>query len=162
WRRGDRRRLPPTGRARAPEEGGPMSSILPVSGPIDDCWNRIGVSGDRTCPELETTIHCRNCPVFASAAKSFFERPAPAGYLAERPRLLASSEAPSDSVEVSLLIFRLFGEWLALDTRAVVEVTTPRPVHRIPHRSGQVLIGLVNLRGQLQLCVSLHGLLGVD
>ena len=38
----------------------------------------------------------------------------------------------------------------------------PRPVHRIPHRSNDVLIGLVNLRGQLQLCVSLHGLLGVE
>ena len=35
-------------------------------------------------------------------------------------------------------------------------------MHRIPHRTNDVLIGLVNLRGQLQLCVSLHGLLGVD
>ena len=41
-------------------------------------------------------------------------------------------------------------------------MTLPRPVHRIPHRSNDILIGLVNLRGQLQLCISLHGLLGVD
>jgi chemotaxis-related protein WspD len=35
-------------------------------------------------------------------------------------------------------------------------------VHHVPHRSNQILAGLVNLRGQLALCVSLHGLLGVD
>ena len=36
-----------------------------------------------------------------------------------------------------------------------------RPVHRVPHRSNSVLTGLVNLQGQVQLCISLHGLLGV-
>ena len=34
-------------------------------------------------------------------------------------------------------------------------------MHRIPHRSNSVLAGIVNLQGQVQLCVSLHGLLGV-
>jgi chemotaxis-related protein WspD len=139
-----------------------MSRGPTVAVPIDDCWNRIGVAGDGTCPELATHIHCRNCPVFSSAARSFFDRPAPPGYLADWTRLLAQPEAATDCDEVSLLIFRLHGEWLALGTRVVAEVTPTRPVHRIPHRSGQVLTGLVNLRGQIQLCVSLHGLLGVD
>src|SRR5262249_23184497 len=132
------------------------------TGPLDDCWNRIGVAGDRSCPELNTHIHCRNCPVFSRAARSFFDRPAPSGYLADWTRLLAEPEAATDGDEVSLLIFRLQGEWLALGTRVAAEVTATRPIHRIPHRSGQVLAGLVNLRGQLQLCVLLHGLLGVD
>ena len=35
-------------------------------------------------------------------------------------------------------------------------------MHRVPHRSNVVLIGLVNLQGQVQLCVSLRGLLGVE
>jgi chemotaxis-related protein WspD len=61
---------------------------------------------------------------------------------------------------VSVLIFRLGEEWLAFRTEAVVEVTLPSPVHRIPHRSNAVLLGIVNLQGQVQLCVSLHGLLG--
>lgn len=141
-------------------------------GGLDDCWNRIGVSGDRSCPELETHIHCRNCPVFAAAARVFFERPAPKGYLAEWTDWLAAAPAPGEDPEddassatrgevVSLLIFRLRGEWLGVATRAVAEVTTPRPVHRIPHRSNDIVTGLVNLRGQLQLCISLHGLLGV-
>jgi chemotaxis-related protein WspD len=51
---------------------------------------------------------------------------------------------------------------LALSLSVVSEVTAPRPVHRVPHRTNRVFSGLVSLRGQLQLCVSLHGLLDVD
>ena len=140
-----------------------------------DCWNTIGVSGDRTCPELDTHTHCRNCPIFARAATSFFERPAPEGYLAEWSRWLAESNVGglradtrdtsgesfrSQDEAVSVLIFRLGEEWLAFPTKAVAEVTTPRPVHLIPHRSNKILTGIVSLQGQNQLCVSLHGLLG--
>ncbi len=154
-----------------PTDSPPPDGASPAIG--NDCWNRIGVSGDRTCPELETHIHCRNCPVFADAARTFFDRQAPEGYLAEWTDWLAAAPAPGEAPEddsssatrgevVSLLIFRLLGEWLAVATRSVAEVTTPRPVHRIPHRSNEILVGLVNLRGQLQLCISLHGLLGVE
>jgi chemotaxis-related protein WspD len=145
-----------------------------------DCWRRIGVAGDRSCPELNTFIHCRNCPVFAQAARSFFDRSAPEGYLAEWTRWLAEpdglgsrqaaestqeedqGETPVQREGISVLVFRLGEEWLAVRTEAVVELTTPRPVHRVPHRSNRVFTGLVNLQGQAQLCVSLHGLLGVD
>ena len=124
-------------------------------------------------PSSRTHIHCRNCPVFASAARVFFDRPAPEGYLAEWTQWLASTEqhtrhatgealAESDRDRVGVLIFRLGEEWLAFRTQTIAEVTMPRPVHRIPHRSNDILIGLVNLRGQLQLCISLHGLLGVE
>jgi chemotaxis-related protein WspD len=147
----------------------------PVAG---DCWNSIGVSGDRSCPELIPLVHCRNCPVFAAAAQRFFNRPAPEGYLAEWAEWLASQNAnntgeaedrdagrediQASAPELSVLIFRLGAEYLALPTQALAEVATLRPVHRVPHRSNQILAGLVNLRGQLELCVSLHGLLGVD
>jgi chemotaxis-related protein WspD len=141
----------------------------------DDCWSHIGVSGDRTCPELSTFIHCRNCPVFATAARAFFDRRAPEGYLAGWSRWLAKSgrdegdegsgddenEGQSHEERVSVLIFRLGPEWLAFRTQTVAEVTTPRPIHRVPHRTNEVFLGLVNLQGQVQLCISLHGLLGV-
>ena len=71
------------------------------------------------------------------------------------------NEAQSHEEKVSVLIFRLGPEWLAFRTQTVAEVTTPRPVHRVPHRTNEVFLGLVNLQGQVQLCVSLHGLLGV-
>jgi chemotaxis-related protein WspD len=137
------------------------------------CWNRIGITGDQSCPELKIHVHCRNCPVFSAMARTFFNRPAPEGYLAEWAERLASSKAPPgegteqviarcDHTLVSVLILRLGREWIAFRTLAVAEVTSPRPVHRIPHRSNSILIGLVNLRGQLQLYISLHGLLGTD
>ncbi|MFI5457654.1 MAG: chemotaxis protein CheW [Isosphaerales bacterium] len=141
-----------------------------------DCWNRIGISGDQTFPELNSFSHCRNCPVFGAAARTFFDRPAPPGYLADWAKWLAVSAGRDargeengenqDSVlshgeGVSVLIFRLGAEWLAFRTQAVAEVTIPRPAHRVPHRSNQVFVGLVNLQGQVELCVSLHGLLGV-
>ena len=148
----------------------PLSSLLPHGA---NCWNRIGTAGDRSCPELENHVHCRNCPVFASAARVFFDRPAPDGYVAEWTQWLASAEqrtrqtsgealAESDRDRVGVLIFRLGDEWLAFRTQTIGEVTMPRPIHRIPHRSNAILIGLVSLRGQLQLCISLHGLLGVE
>ena len=136
--------------------------IAPAQVSAHDCWNVIGVSGDRTCPELATHVHCRNCPVFASAAQAFFDRPAPEGYLAEWNELLGAPSGAAEGETASLLLFRLRDEWLALGTAAVVEVTPVRPVHRIPHRTNAVLAGLVNIRGRLYLCASLHGLLGVE
>jgi chemotaxis-related protein WspD len=129
--------------------------------PVGDCWNRIGVSGDRTCPALEEHVHCRNCPVFAEAARGFFDRRAPEGYLAEWADLLGRAAETGSADDSALLVFRLGGEWLALALSVVAEVTALRPVHRVPHRTNRVFTGLVSLRGQLQLCVSLHGLLGV-
>ncbi len=138
-----------------------MSGALATLATEDDCWRRIGINGDRSCPELETHIHCRSCPVYGKAARTFFDRPAPEGYRAEWTKLLSHEKQVVESDSVSVLLFRLAGEWLALRTNVLSEVTHPRPVHRIPHKSHDSLLGLVNIRGQLQLCVSLHGLLGV-
>jgi chemotaxis-related protein WspD len=139
-----------------------MSVSLAVTTLVDDCWNRIGVNGDRTCPELEQHVHCRNCPVFARAARAFFDRKAPEGYLAEWSELLGRPAEGGSINDLALLVFRLGSEWLALALSVVSEVTMLRPVHRVPHRTNRVFSGLVSLRGQLQLCVSLHGLLDVN
>ena len=130
--------------------------------PTLDCWNIIGISGDRSCPELQKHIHCRNCPVYESAAEVFFDRQAPDDYLLEWSRLLSAPVKHVDAEDLSVLIFRLGEEWLALPTLVVVEVTTPRPVHSVPHRSNANFVGMVSLRGQLQLFVSLKALLGVS
>jgi chemotaxis-related protein WspD len=138
------------------------------------CWSTIGVMGDHSCPELTTAIHCRNCGVFAAAARAFLHRPAPPDYLAEWSRCLDADEASAIAGDgagagagglregLGVVLFRLGAEGMALPAGVVVEVTPVRPVHRIPHRTGAVLAGLVNLRGQLHLCASLHGLLGVE
>ena len=98
----------------------------------------------------------------AAAARTFFDRAAPEGYLSGWVGILEESSAGNESDLESVLVFRLGGEWLALPTAVLVEVTTPRPCHRIPHRVGGVLEGIVNIRGQLHVCVSAHRLLGVD
>lgn len=142
---------------RVPDDG----RAGPVAPPVPECWRVIGVGGDRSCPELARFIHCRNCPVLADAARAFFERPAPPGYLDAWQAIL---EEPADEPEAdatSLLVFRAHDEWLALPATTIVEVTTPRRIHSVPHRAGTPLAGLVNIRGQLQPCLSLHALLGL-
>ena len=126
-----------------------------------DCWRQIGVGGDRSCPELATFIHCRNCPVLAEAATVFFDRTPPAGYLEEWREVLETPLDDDVSGGLSLLVFRLGDEWFALAAEVLAEVTPLRTVHKIPHRSNTVLTGMVNVRGQLLLCGSLHGLLGL-
>jgi chemotaxis-related protein WspD len=125
-----------------------------------DCWNRIGVWGDQSCPELIPAIHCHNCPVFTAASQRFLDAPPPASYLEEWTELLRSPIEETANDLQSVLIFRLCDEWLALRVQVLLEVTSPRPVHPIPHRAG-LLAGLVNIRGELHLCVHLAQLLGI-
>ena len=145
--------------ARSPGEENLMTASLTI---VDNCWDRIGVGGDQSCPQLAEHAHCRNCPVFAAAAQTFFDRPAPADYLAEWTTVLARRQPPVNRDLLSMVIFRLHDEWLALATACLVEVTPLRPVHRVPQRSNLVFVGVVNIRGQLHLCVSLHGVLGIQ
>jgi chemotaxis-related protein WspD len=126
----------------------------------EQCWNRIGIRGDRSCPELLKFTHCNNCPVFAVAGRHFLDAPSPPGYLDEWTARLALRDETREGDESSVLVFRLGDEWLALPVSVLVEVTRPRVVHRIPHRGG-LLAGMVNIRGELHLCVRLDLLLGV-
>jgi chemotaxis-related protein WspD len=98
----------------------------------------------------------------AACATEFFDRSPPEGYLDEWSQRLVLPEEQTEDRWESVVVFRLGSERLALDTTSLVEVTAPQPVHVIPHRASGVLLGLVNIRGQLRICVSLHGLLGVE
>jgi chemotaxis-related protein WspD len=134
---------------------------LPVANGYDDCWNQIGVFGDRSCPELTRVGHCHNCPVFAAAGRRFLDTAPPDGYLEAWTARLAEPEEAAPGELLSVLIFRIGDEWLLLPVGVLVEVTLPRPVHRIPFRGG-LLAGLVNVRGELHLAVRLDQLLGIS
>ncbi|HEY3790059.1 MAG TPA: chemotaxis protein CheW [Urbifossiella sp.] len=138
-----------------------MNSPRPLVVIDDPCWQRIGVWGDQTCPELRQHTHCHNCPVFALAGRRFLDAPPPEGYSAEWAERLAVPEEETAGDLLGALVFRLGDEWLAMPVGTLVEVTHPRPVHRVPHRGG-LLAGLVNIRGELHLCVRLDLLLGID
>ncbi len=130
--------------------------------PLDTCWKRIGTWGDSSCPELQPHIHCRNCPTYAAAAADLLDREPPAGYCDDWTQRIAQPRTPKLAGTKSLVIFRLGAEWLALATAVFQEVTDMRTIHSLPHRQGKVVKGLVNVRGELLVCVSLEDLLGLE
>ena len=99
--------------------------------------NQIGVSGNGTCPELAKVVHCRNCPVYAAGGRSLLEREPPAEYLHEWTQALAEKDEDTAADTLSVLIFRLGREWLALPTRVCQE--SPRCVRYTPCRTVVVL-----------------------
>lgn len=107
-----------------------------------------------------------NAPEQAAAEREamlrLLDRTAPEGYLAEWQRRLRQPPEEERLDTRGALVFRLNHEWLALEAAAVHEIVADSPVHRIPQRTNAVLRGLVNVRGELQLCVSLHALLGLQ
>jgi chemotaxis-related protein WspD len=132
---------------------------------IDMCWSRIGVRGDSSCPKLREHVHCRNCPIFGAAALSLLDRAPSSDYLADWTRHFAQaaerSSAPTQAGAArSVVIFRVGVEWLALPTSMFAEIAEPRVIHSLPHRRGGALLGIVNVRGELLICLSLAKLLG--
>ncbi|WP_027978866.1 chemotaxis protein CheW [gamma proteobacterium L18] len=125
---------------------------------IDDCWNRIGIHGDKSCPLLADHIHCRNCQVYAAAAVRLLDR-----YALQREAVRGETvEELGQVASRSLVVFRLAEEWLALATRCLVEIAPVQSVHSLPHQRSRALQGVANVRGALVPCLSLAELLGVD
>ena len=129
---------------------------------IQDCWNRIGVQGDKSCPELQRHIHCRNCPTFEQGAHALLNRTPPAGYIEEWTQFLARAKETEAGFTDTALVFRIGPEWLAFSARLCVEIVSMRPIRRVPHRSDRMLMGLASVRGELLLCFSLANLLGLE
>ena len=125
---------------------------------IDDCWNRIGIHGDKSCPLLSEHIHCRNCAVYSAAATRLLDRYA----LQQDDRVQVSNTVESEVKTRSLLMFRLGEEWLGLATRCLVEVAPSQAIHSLPHQRSGALLGVANVRGALVACLSLVELLGLD
>lgn len=129
---------------------------------FDDCWNRIGVRGDSSCPELRHHVHCRNCPVYSAAAVSLLDTELPEGHLSEWTGHIAREQLAAPADTQSVVLFRIGAEWLALPTAMFKEIADLRSIHSIPHRRNGVVLGLVNVRGELLVCLSLRQLLGVQ
>lgn len=135
---------------------------------MDDCWNLVGVSGDRSCPILSEVVHCRNCAVYSRAGRSLLERQPPADYLSGWTAVLADGSAAGATGEqrvvggrqaLALMVFRIGEEILALPLQLLQEVTPPCGIHSVPHRSNGCFLGLVNIRGEILLAASLRKLL---
>lgn len=132
---------------------------------FDDCWNRIGVRGDSSCERLDDYVRCLNCPVFEAAAARLLERPIPRADLALHearvPGRVRSINEGQNASE-SFLVFRIGDEWLALPTPIFKRIVQTRPIHTLPHRQHRAVLGVVNVQGELLVCLSLAHLLGFD
>jgi chemotaxis-related protein WspD len=132
------------------------------SGKMPDCWDEIGVNGDRSCAELKQHIHCRNCPVYAEAGLKLLDRELPAGYREEWTRRFAELKTAAAAKTESVVIFRVGAEVLALPTGVFQEVSERRLIRSLPLPRGDFILGLANVRGELLVCLSLEHLLGTQ
>lgn len=156
-----------------------LPSLAPAQA-VDPCWRHVGVRGDGSCPQLATHVHCRNCPVYGQAAVALLDTLA-AGAQAVTDVTdmtgVAESSGRADAADaaahrlgraaddaqgptLACLLFRVGREWLALPATALGEITTPCPVHSLPHQRHAAVLGLAGVRGQLLVCISLAALLG--
>jgi chemotaxis-related protein WspD len=148
----------------AEDGAGPQAqAVVPSASPIEreSCWRRIGVFGDRSCPELDKYIHCHNCPVHSTAGLQLLNRSLPPGYRRERTEYFAREHDLHESSSFSAVLFRIQTEWLAMPTRILQEATEFKTIHSLPHRRRGSVLGLANVRGELVTCVSLPHLLGI-
>lgn len=129
---------------------------------INDCWNRIGVSGDHSCEKLQQFVHCRNCDVYASAAQRNLQRPVDTAYKQEWAAHFRQAEDSGAQLDSSCLVFRIGREWLSLPTAVFLSVAPQAAPHRLPHRNARGLAGVVNVGGKLYPCISLAAMLEVD
>jgi chemotaxis-related protein WspD len=132
---------------------------------FDDCWNRIGVRGDSSCERLADYLRCLNCPVFETAAAKLLDRPIPLVDLSRHESRQSSSTQRAHGTHAateSFLVFRIGDEWLALPTPIFKSIVQTRPVHTLPHRQHRAVLGVVNVQGDLLVCLSLAHLLGFE
>lgn len=133
---------------------------------IKDCWNQIGVEGDRTCPELQHVTHCRNCPVYSSSGRLLLERDVPADYIQNWTTTIAergsAMSVRSTEEMLPLILFRLSHERFAISIRSLQEVIRPAQIHTLPHRSDGLFLGLTSVRGEILLCAALQAFLDLE
>lgn len=120
------------------------------------------MSGNGRCRELLWYVHCRNCPVYSAAAVQLLDRPVTEEHRREWTARYAQRHQITTPARISVVVFQVSGEWLALPTPAFQEVAERRRIHSLPHRREGVVLGLVNVRGELLICASLGRLLGIE
>lgn len=125
---------------------------------VSDCWNQIGVwrKGLDICPELETVAHCRNCNVYIEAGLSLLDRDISEDYIKDNTAKYKISKSLDSETQVSCIIFRSGNEWYAINTNVLNEICEVSEVHTIPHNRNPFFSGMVNIRGEIEICLAFH------
>jgi len=124
------------------------------------CWET-GITGDRSCEELSRYVHCRNCPEYSNLGRTLFDREMAEEYRRELSEVLSKPAAAPLEESVSVVIFRVGLEWFAIRTHVFHEIAPAQRIYALPFRSGGMLAGIVNVNGELLLCISLQSVLGL-
>lgn len=98
----------------------------------------------------------------SEAAQQLFERVPPSDYIDEWTQTLREPLKEELKGDLSVLVFRIGCEWLAIPTSFLKEVTYRRTVHQIPHCNRPILKGIANINGELQVVFDLGALLGLE
>lgn len=86
-------------------------------------------------------------------------REPPSDYLRDWAALLSQPAVQAPPAQISLFLFAIEDEKLALPVESLHEIVDPLRVHTVPNRRSDVLLGLVNLHGRLEICVTFLPLL---
>jgi len=128
---------------------------------ITHCWNSEGTWGDRSCEELKRVQRCRDCKVFRQAGRQLLERPVPEDYAQHWSKQIARADEGQTDKGHAVLIFRIGDEYFAFAANKIGEVMPGLPTHQIPHAKGSALQGVVSIRGEIKLLVSLRQVLEI-
>jgi chemotaxis-related protein WspD len=128
---------------------------------LERCWAEIGTWGDTSCPVLHTAAHCRNCEVFTNKGRRLLDREPPADYITGWTTALADARKDEGERQHVALVVSLGEAYYALPVAICREAMDAAPIRRLPHRSDDFVLGLVGVRGELRICVSLAPL-GLD
>lgn len=121
----------------------------------EKCWETVGVFGAGICEFLDNYHHCKNCPVYALGGRHLLEREISPELIHEWTSIISLPKESESSNKISVVIFRIADEWLGLNTNIFQEAVVARYVHYVPGRSNDYFHGIINVNGELLMCISL-------
>lgn len=124
-----------------------------------DCRQSIGIFGDGSCILLDKYGHCRHCPEYSKTGRRLLDRQTPPEFKKEWEEIYSQPQKEPEIETESYLIFGLKGERFGIKTEYFEEAVKDRSIHSVPFRSGNLIRGLVNVNGELLICVSLSALM---
>jgi chemotaxis-related protein WspD len=127
----------------------------------EKCWLSIGVFGSGICELLDEYNHCKNCPVYALGGRQLLEREVSPEMINEWTSIISLPKEIESSNKISLVIFRIADEWLGINTNIFQEAVVQRFIHFVPARTNDYFHGIINVNGELLMCISLAKLINL-
>ena len=92
----------------------------------------------------------------------FLDRIIPRGYHDYWLKMIQELPNVVEPNVVSLFIFAIRKHWFAIPSSLMKEVMAPKTIYPIPHKSRDILLGFVKVKGELELMIALNRLLFKD